>query len=109
MRFTKQSELRVVITTFQEIVNQYTGEKRQYFLKQLNQCELSRFTDLSSENGIITVSNVREAKTTLQCEFKGFHEPNAISRPMESEFKQGNILDARFRKFSSLNKKIYKP
>ena len=81
-----------------EIGNQYTGEKQNYFFKQLNHCELDRFKALSTENNQITLTNVREAEAMLQSEFEGPHEPNSITRPTEAEVKSKNFLDARFRK-----------
>ena len=81
-----------------QIVNQYTGEKQEYFFEQLNQCKIDRFKDLSTEKGRITIFNVREAETMLQSEFEGFHEPNSITRPTKAELEEGNVLDGRFRK-----------
>ena len=58
---------------------------------------------MSTEKGIITLSNVREAETMLQSEFEGFHEPNSIIRPTEVELQEGNVLDGRLWKSNSLN------
>jgi hypothetical protein len=81
-----------------QIGNQYIGEKREYFFKQLNQCSIDRFKALSTEIGKLTIYGVREAETMLQSEFEGYHEPNSITRPTKEEYQEGNILDGRFRK-----------
>ena len=81
-----------------QIVNQYTGEKQEYFFEQLNQCEIDRFKALSTERGRLTIYGVREAETMLQSEFEGFHEPNSITRPTNEEYQENNVLDGRFRK-----------
>lgn len=38
-----------------QIGNQYTGEKKEYFFEQLNQCDIERFQALSTENGRLTI------------------------------------------------------
>lgn len=92
-----------------QIGNQYTGEKRKDFFKELNQCSIDRFKDLATERGRLTISGVREAETMLQSEFEGIHESNSLRRPTNQEFQAGNRLDARFEKgvlsgeFNTLN------
>lgn len=92
-----------------QIGSNYTGKKQEYFLEQLNQCDIERFTALSTEKGRITIYNVREGETMLQSEFEGFHEPNSITRATKAELQEGNVLDGRFRKgllngeFNTLN------
>jgi hypothetical protein len=81
-----------------QIGNQYSGEKREDFFKQLNQCSIDRFKDLSTEKGRVTIYGVREAESFLQSEFAGDHEPNSITRPTKEEDLEGTQLDGRFRK-----------
>ena len=79
-----------------QIGNTYTGEKQEYFFKQLDQCEIDRFKFMSTEKGRTTIYGVREAETMLQTEFEGIHEPNSIRRPTELEVQQNNKFDGRF-------------
>ena len=83
-----------------QIGNQYTGEKKEYFFEQLNQCGIERFKDLSTEKGRLTIYGVREAETMLQSEFEGFHESNSITRPTDEEYQENNVFDGRLRKLS---------
>ena len=53
---------------------------------------------MSTERGILTIYNAREAESILQSEFEGIHEPNSITRPTKKEHKEGNVFDGRFRK-----------
>lgn len=83
------------------IGNQYTGETRENFFQQLNDCPIDRFEGLSTEKGRMTIYGVREAEVMLQSEFEGHHAPNSIIRPPEQEYKNGNVfdgtLDGKFR------------
>ena len=98
----KIQNINIAFNQFKErmtqIGNQHTGEKQKYFFEQLNKCGIDRFQAMSTENGRLTISGVREAETLLQSEFEGFHEPNSITRPTKKEFKEGNSFDGRFRK-----------
>ena len=80
-----------------EIDNFYTGQKRDNFLKQLNECSIDRFKELSTEKDRLTIVGVREAETILQSEFEGHHEQNSMTRMTNAEYAAGNMLDGRFR------------
>jgi len=48
-----------------EIGNRYSGTKKKYFLKFLNQCSIDRFKNMSTEKGLLTIYGVREAEMML--------------------------------------------
>jgi len=52
-----------------EISNSQTGQKKDNFLKQLNECSIDRFKELATEKGLLTIYGVREAESFLQSEF----------------------------------------